>query len=552
MYFVLNYYLFNLVSILSNLFFRFVFMFIDLCILYFFIIISFHSKHKHNGKMARAILIAMALAIVAINVQADIVYYTARLDAHQAGNLYNLPFALGGNGFGGVRIDTTAMTLQCVVYWNKLSGNATLTHIHGDANTAAPFVSSPVMIGLTVDNANKMATCGSSPVPISSAQLSIIQNQQAYFNVHTALNASGEIRGQILPVTNTYVGQFIPSTPMSTFAWGLIQTMWDMNQSRINISRNYIRRLSSSFTGASMNGPVSDPMSDAPVLKTLGFTGTTTEGSVYGQSDMLSAGPIGDFLMGRYYVNVATTSFPNGEIRANLRQSSFGQIEYNSTYQSACQVVSAAAGVYGQVCFDIDGTGMARAYTTEYMDSTCTTKAVATLVQEGLLANRGMHPYTSALDMITHLSTRATAITNQANILQGWNMKCNCGGTSFSLNTARVVDQATCGAGPMACSLLGPDHMGMRRDASNNIIVYNSRADYNLPRSAMFEAVADAYRNWKVDNRDLTFMKQTMMCKNTVALWPTIGIPSSASSLALSFGSFVIAFAMIALSFYSF
>jgi len=97
--------------------------------------------------MARLLLIVLALTIAVVH--AEIQYFSSTVDAQQAGNLYDLPWKLGGRGNGWLKLDTTASTIECAVFWNnKLSANVSAAHIH-NANTGA------IIWVLTIDNAQK-------------------------------------------------------------------------------------------------------------------------------------------------------------------------------------------------------------------------------------------------------------------------------------------------------------------------------------------------------------------------------------------------------------
>ncbi|MEX1025129.1 MAG: spondin domain-containing protein [Planctomycetota bacterium] len=77
-----------------------------------------------------------------------------------------------------------------------LSGPATGFHIH----EAQPGAAGPVVIDLfstIVTNADGVMTA-SGTVPVTSAQAASLVAGELYFNVHTDLNPSGEVRGQIL------------------------------------------------------------------------------------------------------------------------------------------------------------------------------------------------------------------------------------------------------------------------------------------------------------------------------------------------------------------
>ena len=83
---------------------------------------------------------------------------------------------------------TGAMTYT--VTYQNLTSPATMAHIHGPA---APGTNAPVVIP---------ATPGPSPITggatLTPAQLADLQAGKYYFNIHTATNPGGELRGQML------------------------------------------------------------------------------------------------------------------------------------------------------------------------------------------------------------------------------------------------------------------------------------------------------------------------------------------------------------------
>jgi hypothetical protein len=101
-----------------------------------------------------------------------------------------------GTGIGLLSLDGTTAS-----YWlsyKDLTGPATLAHVHGpaDTNTAAG-----VMFNIAPPGGFGTGTSGviSGSATITSEQASNITAGLTYFNVHTAVNGSGEIRGQLLP-----------------------------------------------------------------------------------------------------------------------------------------------------------------------------------------------------------------------------------------------------------------------------------------------------------------------------------------------------------------
>ncbi|WP_133650098.1 CHRD domain-containing protein [Paraburkholderia flava] len=98
-----------------------------------------------------------------------------------------------GHGMLNASFDTSTKTLQWNVTYEGLSGPATMAHFHG-----------PAPVG---QNAKVQVPIEKSALPspikgsatLTEQQVTDLMAGQWYFNVHTAQNPSGEIRGQVLP-----------------------------------------------------------------------------------------------------------------------------------------------------------------------------------------------------------------------------------------------------------------------------------------------------------------------------------------------------------------
>lgn len=84
----------------------------------------------------------------------------------------------------------TTLAMTYTVKYQDLTGPATAAHVHGPA---APGANAPVVIAATVTPGT--ITGGATLTP---AQLADLQAGKYYFNIHTAANPGGEIRGQML------------------------------------------------------------------------------------------------------------------------------------------------------------------------------------------------------------------------------------------------------------------------------------------------------------------------------------------------------------------
>lgn len=77
----------------------------------------------------------------------------------------------------------------------NLSGPATAVHLHRGATGIAGGVEIDLMTFVVVNTGGTLVVTGSEV--ISASQVQAMRNGNMYFNVHTAMNPSGEIRGQI-------------------------------------------------------------------------------------------------------------------------------------------------------------------------------------------------------------------------------------------------------------------------------------------------------------------------------------------------------------------
>ena len=113
--------------------------------------------------------------------------------------------AVNSGASGTATFTLTGKTLTYVVNVNGLSGNALASHIHLGAagtngNIVFPFTAAAVQNGQVASGTVDLTQ------PVSNGQSSIrgdslialLNNGHVYTNVHTAANAGGEIRGQIL------------------------------------------------------------------------------------------------------------------------------------------------------------------------------------------------------------------------------------------------------------------------------------------------------------------------------------------------------------------
>lgn len=90
--------------------------------------------------------------------------------------------------------DTASKSLIYTVTWTGLSGEVTMAHFHGPALAG---VIAPPMETLTITS-NGMAGTATDTITATSALHAALLAGQVYYNIHTATNPDGEIRGQVV------------------------------------------------------------------------------------------------------------------------------------------------------------------------------------------------------------------------------------------------------------------------------------------------------------------------------------------------------------------
>ncbi|MPW16057.1 CHRD domain-containing protein [Paraburkholderia sp. CNPSo 3157] len=98
-----------------------------------------------------------------------------------------------GHGTLDATFDTSTKTFKWTATYEGLSGPVTMAHFHGPAP-----VGQNAKVQVPIDK-SALASPIKGSATLTEQQVTDLMAGQWYFNVHTAQNPSGEIRGQLLP-----------------------------------------------------------------------------------------------------------------------------------------------------------------------------------------------------------------------------------------------------------------------------------------------------------------------------------------------------------------
>jgi len=259
----------------------------------------------------RSLLVAAILASPAL---AQVRYFSASLD-----NAQEVPATASvGQGFGIVRFDTSTNAVQLFCYHSSLTAGAIAAHMH----QGAAGVSGGVAVGLSSTAAN---TWTGSAV-LTGPQAAALAAGGMYFNVHTGTFPGGEIRGQIVESRSTrYAGalsgaQEVP--PTGSVGTGSAVAWLHEPDNRLV----YAVQSSGLTSVVAAHIHVGAAGSSGGVEFALNGSG----GTYFGLTPKLTAAQMTALQANNYYVNVHTSAFPGGEVRAQLLR------DVGSHFTAAC------------------------------------------------------------------------------------------------------------------------------------------------------------------------------------------------------------------------
>lgn len=205
--------------------------------------------------------------------------------------------------------------------FDSLSGPVTACHFH----TGFAGTNGPVTLNLfNFVKGNRIE----GTITVTKTLLAAIGSLGVYFNVHTAANPGGEIRGQVFTETDLhFAGQLTGAKEVpAVISTGQGLGSFVLNYSATKLEyKVLVSGLSGPITVAHFHYGAADKT--GPVVYPLTFTGNATAGTLD-----ISAAFRDSLLAGKVYINVHTAANPGGEIRGQL-------------------------GVNSLVAFDVEGLG---------------------------------------------------------------------------------------------------------------------------------------------------------------------------------------------------
>jgi hypothetical protein len=260
----------------------------------------------------------------------EVPYYSVLLPIHENPAVTTAPTA---SGVGKIEFNATNDGFRSDLVFEGLSSNQTLGHIH---SSAGPAANGGVVFNIGSQGATSGAFEGQT-FTATDEQINLMRAGRNYYNVHTANNGGGEIRGQILRGAPIYArlqgGQEVPAVDTTATGLGFVQ----LNASETGIYASaFYAGLGSNATiahihtgAAGATGGVTFNLT--PVTTFVGGTSGFAPYSIF----PATLAQITTLKAGGTYFNVHSTNNGGGEIRGQI-DGVFG----NGLEQKAFQALS--------------------------------------------------------------------------------------------------------------------------------------------------------------------------------------------------------------------
>ena len=268
---------------------------------------------------------------------------------------------------GTAHVTLTSAGAQFFVTVEGLSGPITASHIH----RGAQGTNGPVVRELIFDHHSARGLWTASDAqPLTPALISDLLNGDLYVNVHTALNPTGEIRGQLELGAGAHFTASLDggeeNPPIVTAGTGTANFTLTGEGLHYRLS---VTNLSGALTAAHIHRGAIGVNGGVQIDLGTSFSGNHAVGFV-----ALSPALRKDLLAGNLYVNVHTGANPTGEIRGQIHlDDGFG---FSASLDQAQQVPPTGSGGLGTATatltpeglqLDITATGLTGAITAAHI-----------------------------------------------------------------------------------------------------------------------------------------------------------------------------------------
>ena len=255
-------------------------------------------------KSFRSIFLLFAMLVIGFGTARSQQFFTLALDGSDPSQTVTTPAT--GSGWAILSADKTRLTYTFA--FARLTGTPTAAHFHYGSRGRSGGVAQTVVV---TDNYVSGAWSN-----ITSAQADSLLAGRIYLNIHSAQFPNGEIRGQVNPIAG--VGYAIglnggnQSPAITTTGRGAgYAVLWTDSTLRY---RATVTGLSANLTAAHFHNGAAGI--SGGVAQLITFSDSTTNGSW-----KLTATALDSLRMERLYMNVHTSTNPNGEIRGQVRNS---------------------------------------------------------------------------------------------------------------------------------------------------------------------------------------------------------------------------------------
>lgn len=314
----------------------------------------------------KQILGAFASIIFAFNANANHLEDHLLISARMNGGAEVPSVTTDAQGVLSATLNATRDTLCLKINVTGLSGPITGIHLH----EGEPGTNGGVFKDLTPHiNGNKISVTLVG-ADVSAANISKYLSGKLYVNLHTAANPNGEIRGQLNLETDWSFSadlngaQSVPAVTTTAFGVGSFNLSKDLSRLDYNI---VCSGLSGAITASHIHFGAAG--TTGGVASALTVNGNVISGSISAPSQMI----IDSLLASSIYINVHTAANPNGEIRAQLSNSS-DYIYFDSSVDGAQEVPSVTTTALGSstikmnttldtLWYDVAATGLSGAIT---------------------------------------------------------------------------------------------------------------------------------------------------------------------------------------------